>query len=229
MSPWRLETGEAHCWCVPLDVPPETSAACESRLSEEERARSARFRSERDRQRFVVAHAALRDLLGRYLETEAAGIAFTYNAFGKPALPGEYGAWLSFSLSHSGDLALIAVAPRAAVGVDVEWIRPQPDAADIARRFFSPVDGDALERVPSHLRAEAFLKRWTEKEAYLKARGEGLALLDGAPGDHIPGHGWSCFTLQPAPRYIGALVIEGRGWRLRQRTWPTLSLVPATA
>jgi len=94
------------CWCVRLDVapPPETYYAT---LSEDERNRSARFRFERDRQRFIVAHGALRDLLGRSLGTDPGRIRFVYNAFGKPELDPAFGERLKFNLSHSADLALM--------------------------------------------------------------------------------------------------------------------------
>ncbi len=109
------------CWCVRLDVapPPETYYAT---LSDDERNRSARFRFEPDRRRFVVAHGVLRDLLGRYLGTDPGQIRFVYNAFGKPELHPEFGSRLTFNLAHSGDLALIAIARDAWVGVDVECI-----------------------------------------------------------------------------------------------------------
>src|SRR5438105_11848106 len=95
------------CCCVRLDVAPERYYAT---LSDEERNRSARFRFEKGRRRFVVAHGALRELLGRCLGTDPAQVHFIYNAFGKPELHPEYGGRLKFNLSHSGDLALIAIA-----------------------------------------------------------------------------------------------------------------------
>src|SRR5206468_620712 len=93
----------------------------------------------------------------------------------------------------------------AAVGVDLERIGPQPDGPAIARSMFSAAEVDRLNDTPSHLYAQAFLSCWTKKEAYVKARGEGLAdatnNLDGTAG-------WSVYTLNPAPGYIGALVVE---------------------
>jgi 4'-phosphopantetheinyl transferase len=43
--------------------------------------------------------------------------------------------------------------------------------------------------------------------------------LDGTRTDVVLGRRWSLYTLQPAPSYIGALVVEGRGRRLRQWDW----------
>jgi 4'-phosphopantetheinyl transferase len=212
-GPFQLPRGTVHCWCVSLDVPPETVAGLYATLTSDERNRSARFRFARDRQRFVAARGALRDLLGRYLGTRAGRIRFAYNAFGKPALSSEFGSRLRFNLSHSADLALIAITTEAGIGVDLEYIRPQPDHVEIARCFFSAAEVDRLSRLPSHLYPQAFFSCWTKKEALVKARGEALAI----PLPSLP-RGWSVYTLQPAPGYIGALVVEGRAeYRIEQR------------
>jgi 4'-phosphopantetheinyl transferase len=218
-SSFQLASDEVHSWCAGLDVPPETSAGLYATLSPDERARSGRFRFERDRQRFIVAHGVLRDLLGRYLQTQPGRISYVYNAFGKPDLSPEFGSELRFNLSHSDDLALIAIGARADLGIDVEHIRPQPDYADIARHLFPAAEADQLNRLPRHLHAEAFLSCWTKKEAYLKACGRGLATLPDSFSVPVPVTRWSFYTLQPTPGYIGALAIEGSGWRLRQWQW----------
>lgn len=223
----QLPPHEVHVWRASLDVSAETRACLYATLTPDERARGTGFRFERDRQRFIVARGTLRALLGRYLQTEPGQIRFVHNAFGKPGLGPEFAVRLKFNLSHSASVALIAFA-TADVGVDLEYIRAHPDYADVARHFFSPAEIDNLRALPSHLHAEAFFSCWTKKEAYLKARGEGLALpLNGfsvpltadpaqAPVDV---HGWSLHTLRPAPGFAGALAIEGAGWRLREWQW----------
>ena len=217
---------EVHSWCVSLDVSPDTCAGFYATLASDERNRSARLRFERDRRRFVVAHGALRTLLGRYLRIPPGAVRFVYNPFGKPDLSPELGR-LKFSLSHSADLALIAIAADAEIGVDVELIREQSDWAELARCFFSPAEVDQLNRLPRPLHTQAFFSCWTKKEAYVKARGEGLALLDETPTDAVLSRRWSLYTIQPAPGYIGALVIAGRGWCLRQWHWQTSDAVRA--
>src|SRR5438477_5831299 len=235
---FQLASGEVHIWCASLDVPSETSARLYATLTPDERTRSARFRFERDQQRFIVARGVLRDLVGRYLQTQPSRIGFVYNAFGKPDLSPEFGNRLKFNLSHSAGLALIAIATASNVGVDLEYIRAQSDYADIARRFFSAAEVDYLSALPNHLYAEAFFNCWTKKEAYLKACGEGLATplhsfsvppttdpaqtpvdLHVASQGIVPARRWSLFTLRPAPGYAGALAIEGTDWRLRQWQW----------
>jgi 4'-phosphopantetheinyl transferase len=217
-----------HIWCASLDVPPDTSARLYATLTSDERIRSAGFRFERDRQRFIVAHGVLRDLLGRYLQSQPGRIHYVYNAFGKPSLSPEFGSRLTFNLSHSAGLALIAIAADSSVGIDLEYIRTQSDYAEVARRFFSAAEVDELNALPGDRYTEAFFSCWTKKEAYVKACGDGLALpLDGfsVPLTADPAHGpvdlcgWSLYTLRPAPGYAGALAIEGTGWRLRQWQW----------
>ena len=166
-SSFQLASDDVHSWCASLDVSPETSARLYATLTPDERTRSARFRFERDRQRFIVARGVLRDLLGRYLQTQPGHLRFAYNAFGKPDLSPEFGNRLNFNLSHSAGRALIAIATASNAGVDLEYIRAQSEYADIARRFFSTAEVDYLSALPSHLYAEAFFSCWTKKEAYL--------------------------------------------------------------
>jgi 4'-phosphopantetheinyl transferase len=233
----QLAPGDVHVWCAGLNVEPETSARLYATLTPAERNRSARFHFERDRQRFIIAHGVLRDLLARYLQSEPGEMSFVYNAFGKPDLGPEFGSRLTFSLSHSADLAVIAVATGSSVGVDVEYIRAGSDYAAIAQRFFAAAEIDYLTALPSHLFVDAFFSCWTKKEAWVKACGEGLAIplhsfsvpltpesdpsadVCVAANDILPAKRWSVYTLRPAPGYAGALAIEGSGWRLRQRQW----------
>jgi len=229
MDPFRLASHEVHSWWVTLDVPPETSAALDVTLSADERARSARLRFARDRRRFIAARGALRGLLGRYLGASPGRIRFVHNAFGKPELSPEFGSRLRFNLSHSADRALIGVTMEADIGVDLECIRPQADCVEIARTFFSATELDELNGLPSPVHTLAFLSGWTKKEAYVKARGAGLAIpltsfsvrLAADPAYtfvHLDRR-WSLYTLQPVPSYIAALAIEGTGWRLCQWHW----------
>jgi 4'-phosphopantetheinyl transferase len=209
----ELARDEVHCWCVRLDVSAGTCAALSATLSGDERIRGARMRSPQLQQRFIAAHAALRELLGRYLGAHPGQLRFVHNEFGKPALSGQFGGRLTFNLSHSADLALIGIAADAEIGVDLEQIRDEPDFTEIARWFFAAAEVEELNRLPSELRTRAFLSSWTRKEAYAKARGEGL----GAANEIAQPPGWSLYSLQPAPGYVGALVVEGSGWRVTQR------------
>src|SRR5262245_157370 len=234
----QLASDEVHCWCARLDVPPETSARLYATLGADEHDRSARFRFQRDRQHFIVSHGVLRDLLGRYLQIQPHRIRYDYGVFGKPELCPTFGGGIQFSLSHADGLALIAIAAGSKVGVDLEGIQSQVDYMAIARQFFSTSETEELSALPSRSYAEAFISCWTKKEACLKACGGGLAIplnrlavplqtdpaedpidVHVAAHDVIPETRCSVYTLRPAPCYVGALAIEGSGFRLAQRQW----------
>ncbi|HEY2158143.1 MAG TPA: hypothetical protein VGH33_21115, partial [Isosphaeraceae bacterium] len=138
--------GEVHVWRVALDRADDMLARLGSTLSDDERARGERFRSERDRARFLVSRAALRAILSRYAGRPAAALAFLAGPHGKPSLAGA-GA-IEFNLSHSGDLALVAVAAGVRVGVDVEQLREMDDRDAIVRRFFSAREQAELFALP---------------------------------------------------------------------------------
>jgi 4'-phosphopantetheinyl transferase len=216
MTAFQLASDEVHTWCAGLDIPPETSARLYATLTPGERQRSARFRRDGDRQRFIAARGVLRELLACYLQTDPGDVSFVYNAFGKPDLSPEFGGQLEFNLSHANSLALIAIATGSSVGVDLEYIRMQSDYPEIARRFFSAAEVDSLSGLQSDAYAVAFLNCWTKKEAYVKARGEGLTM---PLNDDDSATRWSRYTFQPAPGYAGAVAIEGSGWRLRHGQW----------
>ena len=224
----NLASTDVHAWCVRLDASPVATAGLYAVLSDEERNRSARLRFDRDRRRCIVAHGVLRKLLGQYAGAGPGDLRFVHNGFGKPELAAPFGRRLRFSLSHSADLALVAVALYAEVGADIERVRADVDGAEIARRFFSADEIDYLNRVPRSLQAEVFFGIWTRKEACLKARGEGFAA---SPTDFsvLQLHGtWSLLPLQPAPGYVGAVAVQGMDRKLTLHDWVEDGL-PATA
>jgi 4'-phosphopantetheinyl transferase len=197
-------------------------------LSIDELDRAGRFHFERDRYRFSVARGALRAILGRYLNIGPRAIAFDYGPQGKPSLamatPG-----LRFNVSHSKDLALIAISYGRELGVDVEFVRYLAQGARMSERFFSPREVETLRSLPEHLQERAFFACWTRKEAYIKARGGGLSIplsavevsvdprepsaLLGVQDDPGGPLSWGMKELLPADGYIAALVAQGKDWR----------------
>jgi len=142
-------------------------------LDAEEQARAQRFRFPEHRRRFIVAHAAVRCILARHLDIGPAAIGFSRNAHGKPFLTGADVP--VFSMSHSHEMALCAVAVDGELGVDIEHCRSlQHD--DLARRFFAADEVAALAALPADRRADGFFACWSRKEAYIKAKGLGLSL-----------------------------------------------------
>lgn len=173
--PDDLNLGARHVdiWRLSLDLPPDSVRAMKSTLSAEEAQRADRFRFEKDRSRFIVSHACLREILARYLGSDPARLAFSINEYGKPSLTHSR---LEFNLSHSGNLALIAVTWNRKVGVDVERIREGISSLVIARQYLSKAEMAELQSLPPEQRVNAFFICWTRKEAYIKAQGLGLSL-----------------------------------------------------
>jgi 4'-phosphopantetheinyl transferase len=176
----RLAAGDVDVWSVQLECSPAYVAVLLHTLSDEECDRAERFHFERDQRPFICARGTLRRLLAEYLDAEARDLTFSYGPNGKPALSGRFERALTFNVSHSKELALVAIGRNVEMGVDVEAVRSIDDADDIASRFFSPRETAQLRALPFPVRTQAFFACWTRKEAYLKALGSGLAKpLDG--------------------------------------------------
>jgi len=171
-------------------------------LSEAETARMARFRYPGDRRRYLVAHGALREILAEFTGSgNPSELRFREGAHGKPFLvPMSNQGVVQFSLSHSGELAMVAVSASREVGVDVEKIRPNIDVMAIAHRYFAPEEAARLGALSDADRTAAFFTLWTRKEAYSKARGMALApALREIPEDH---GGWYAESID-MDRYAG--------------------------
>ena len=227
-----LAVDDVHVWQASLCVPESTLARLYSTLSPDEQERAARYHFLRDRQRFIAARGWLRSILSMYLSAAAGALHFRYGLHGKPELDvaGESApGGLQFNMAHCDDVALCAVSRGRKVGVDVEHIRPGFADAALAESFFAPREVAALRSLPALDRERAFFACWTRKEAYLKARGEGLMMpldefeVSFAPGDtpavqrttagppdSAP---WSLRELDLGPGYVAALAVEGQGWR----------------
>jgi 4'-phosphopantetheinyl transferase len=244
IQPWAdaperpvIEPAEVHVWLARLDQPEAELRALSSLLSEDELERAGRFRFPRDREHFVAARGALREILSRYTGTRPRLLGFDYDRYGKPSLRGEAGAFgLHFNVSHSGGVALYALARGRAVGVDVELVREEFAGFDIAERFFAEREVAALRALQPGERARAFFDCWTRKEAFVKARGEGLShpldrfAVSLAPGeaaalvwtgeDPREAERWSLSALPVGDSYRAALAVEGEATPLRLWRWP---------
>ncbi len=240
-APERLSLGggAVHVWRASLDENPSQVALFKDTLDDDERSRADRFYFSRDRVRFIVARGVLRALLSRYLNRSPESLSFSYSTQGKPALASESGAdAIRFNLSHSHGTALYAVTRGRELGVDLELIRCDSETEQIAERFFSHSEIVALRALPLAVRKYAFFLCWTRKEAYIKARGEGLSMpLDQFDVSLIPGepaallstkpdsdeaHRWCLHNLTPSPGYAAALATKGRDWTLSCWQWPAI-------
>lgn len=206
-----------------LEPHPDRLSDALALLSRDERHRAGAFRRQRDHDRFVLARALLRRLLGTRLGVDPGLLRFRYGPAGKPVLD-----WpesdLQFNLSHAGDGVLIGCCPDREVGVDLEAIVPARVSLAAARRVLTHRVVARLEAVGEAERAALFFRAWTRMEARLKATGAGL----GSPGR---GGTW-IRSLSPAPGYVAAVAVGARrpaAWSpALSSAWQLVEMPPAT-
>ena len=222
---WFLGATDVHIWAAHLDLPRETLARLAAILSREEQGRAARFRFETHRDRFIAARGVLRSLLAKYLERAPHELQFEYGPKGKPTLAIRFAeSGLFFNLTHSENLALVAVTRLGPIGVDVEQIRSVPDTEELVARFFSARENALFQTLPANQKNIAFFNLWTRKEAWLKATGEGIGhLLNRVEVTFLPGEpaqllflpaqsglfsNWALQELKPAKGFIAAVALS---------------------
>lgn len=238
-----LSPRELHLWWADTSRPSEPIDVLKQCLAPDERQRAERFVRETDRHRFVVSHAAVRMILGQYLGIPPDRVELTIRPGGKPQLaPSGEVPSLYYSLSHSGDRALIGVTRDKEVGVDVEHIRPLIDADNIVRRYFSAGEQTIWRSLSADEQLAAFFRCWTRKEAYLKAQGIGLSAgLDQFEVSLAPGEPacllrindstrsitrWRMYEISADMDYMAACVVDGEINRISIYDWPLLAVTP---
>jgi 4'-phosphopantetheinyl transferase len=217
-----LQLPEIHLWEFSLAAAESVQTSLRAWLSEDERARAARFRFAADTRRFQVARGSLRSILGAYSGCPARDLKFSYSPHGKPRLADER-ARIRFNVSHSGEQGLLAVVLGREVGVDIEAMRDNVEFDQLAERFFSEQERESLRALPPEMKLRGFYRGWTCKEAFLKAQGVGLSrslssfdveiagparLLATRP-DAAEARLWSLFEHQAAAGYAAAIAVEG--------------------
>jgi 4'-phosphopantetheinyl transferase len=233
MKPWqsvagevRLPPHEVHIWSAGLHVEGAALCACWDLLSPEEARRASSYRFAKDRREFVITRAVLRQILAHYTGESSADLCFDSSSSGKPVLRGREG--LHFSVSHSADLALLAVA-RNPVGIDLEHTHSGTLWQTAVGHYLSPREQSYVQALPVAARTAALYRCWTRKEAVLKALGTGL-LYPPQQVRVLPESKRSCVLgllgrrwvvrQVPAPRgYTAAVAIEGPGRRIQSRRW----------
>jgi 4'-phosphopantetheinyl transferase len=235
-SSLSLEPSELHLWRIGLRQAEWIRDSCRQVLDADEAERAARFHFLADRDRFLIAHGAIRHILAAYLNIAPKAVRFTYGRQGKPELASE-DLDLRFNLSHSSDLAIAAFVRGTCVGVDIEWVRTNVSCMEIAERYFSAEEIARLENVPTDQQREAFFDIWTRKEAYVKACGGGLSVplnsfampfgsveqpvpfqTTGAKSDEITSG--TMYVLAPLPGYKAAAIVESQqAFRVRYWEW----------
>jgi len=172
-----LTENEVHIWVAHLTVSPPRIKQYYPLLSTEEKERSERFVHFIHRKRFIASHGFMRTALATYLNADANTLKFKQGEKGKPFLvtdnPKDQ---LHFNLSHSNNLALLAICKNKPVGIDIEFMERKNEWQKIARRFFTDEEQKALFLLADDQQQPAFFNIWTRKEAHMKVTGEGLHL-----------------------------------------------------
>ncbi|NJO80136.1 MAG: 4'-phosphopantetheinyl transferase superfamily protein [Cyanobacteria bacterium RM1_2_2] len=225
-----LPMDEVQIWRANLQANPDAIETYCWLLSPDEQERANRFHFQKDRNRYVMARGILRVILSRYLHRLPQDLQFRYSPTGKPSLAHPSDSPLCFNLSHSGQLALYAVAWHREVGIDVEHIRLERDCEHIAERFFAASEQADLNQLSPKLRHQGFFNGWTRKEAFLKATGQGLTIpLDQIVVSLLPKEPaqilhtvwnpaevtrWSIQALEVGNEYAAAVVAAGQDWQI---------------
>jgi 4'-phosphopantetheinyl transferase len=206
-----------------LDVASEAVDGLYGLLSDAERRRASQMVFGRDRRRFIVARARLRQLLGTRLGVRPETVELAYGPNGKPALARDFAdSDLRFNVSHRDDVAAYVFTEGREIGIDIEAVRVMRDADVLADRFFAAGEREAYRALDPADRPLGFFNCWTRKEAFIKALGDGLghpldrfdvSLTPGEParilrvgrtsGDAC---GWRMMSFSPAPGFVGAVV-----------------------
>ena len=205
-------------------------------LSSDEEERAGRFIFTLDRNNFVVTRGILRDILAQYLDCQPGEIHFKFEPQGKPVVSLPDGSTqLEFNLAHSSGLLALAVSGGRKVGVDIERVRPLSDLEGIASHAFSSYEQKELSKLTGEEKYRGFFRCWTRKEAYLKARGDGLlvpldtfdmSLAANNPIRMLSNRFdpdevslWSFYTFKPEKGFIGALAMQGQEVVPNFRRW----------
>ncbi len=219
-----LQGNDVHLWRADLNWLASSLEVGSMLLSEDEISRANRFLQVKHRNHFIAGRAILRSILSQYLQCHPKALKFATTKLGKPYLLNNH-ADLQFNLSHSAGKALYAVALDVVVGVDIESLGREVDHAELAKRYFAPLEFAALKKLPPAKQVRRFFELWTCKEAYLKAEGVGLSEhlssviidpdvtpshLQSVNGDSMASASWLLRTISSGSGYVAALALPRR-------------------
>ncbi len=220
----ELKPNTVQVWHIPLAHDRPSISALYKQLDQEEKARADKFHHANSKQRYIAAHYAVRSILADHLQVAPANLKLTTTGFNKPVLkPGEYSSDIRFNLTHCAKLALLAITLDHEVGIDLEHMSIHRKIAPLTRRYFSDTTVAAIEKLSGTNQKAAFLRAWTQFEAFKKAQGTGLrggddklefALEDFAADQFRPlllnskPDNWVVANLAAGPEWIAALVLD---------------------
>jgi 4'-phosphopantetheinyl transferase len=223
--PQEITADQIHVWAWLLDSSSGFGDHGKSQIGLLDAAELERFHRLRfgcDRARFGITHANVRRILGAYLGREPERLLFRANRFGKPELVTEAQTRpLYFNLTHSRNIALLALSMDTELGIDIEYLRPiEPE---VAESNFSPTELAALSSLEGEAWLKGFYHCWTRKEAILKAEGVGLTIpLDSFDVSLIPGLPAKLLGLRPPAAFR-------HPWRLHNLTTPSETVAALAA
>lgn len=228
----KLPLNAVHLWFAFADEIKDDTLfqAYHAMMNAEEQARGRRYRFERHRRQFALTRALVRTTLSRYSDMAPHEWAFVQNQYGRPAIEASQNyLGLKFNLAHTNGLVVCAVIRGASdddrmVGVDVENTQRRGATVEIAKRYFSDREVADLGKAPEKKQRLRFFEYWTLKEAYIKARGMGLAIPLKQFSFHIASKVplgitftpelqddprlWRFWLLRPSPRHRAALAVR---------------------
>jgi len=230
----ELQNHEVHLWLVSYRELYLQSADMAEIISGVEKRRSERYRFLKDQQNYIFRHGVLRILIARYMSIEPGDVRFRVGDYGKPHLDGmnkEHS--FEFNISHSGDMLLLGFARGHRIGVDIEFNKPIEDMDAIIKTNFSHNEKLEFDSLPADKRLEAFYRGWTQKEAFVKALGDGLSrdldqfdvsMTPGEPAalkrtawDGVEATRWTLETIQTVSGYSASVAMEGTGLKFIRR------------
>jgi 4'-phosphopantetheinyl transferase len=227
----RVKEQSADVWSFALEAHPTVLGRFHTWLSDEERARSARFIHRDDQIRYTLAHGGLRAVLAHYLGLEPAVLRFRAGPTGKPALLDrqECPHGLRFNLSHSHGRMMLTVSDGQEVGIDLEQMRDEVEALKLAERFYAAGEYEQVLNRSGADQVTQFYRYWVAKEAVLKGQGVGLQSLQQCeilpesmarstvrlPADSRMQSGWTVRWLNCGAGWQGAVAAHGDDWSVR--------------
>lgn len=231
-----ISNREVHIWRTFIDIDSPIIKTYLPVLSIDELEKANRFYFPNDRNRFITVRSVLRRIIGNYTGKHPRELKFDFNQYGKPFLSQNSSkSTIKFNISHSHEVALIAVTQDFDIGVDVEYMHTNFDFEGIVEKFFSVNEKNVWRSLPSYHKVEAFFNCWTRKEAFIKAKGKGLslplnefdvsfkpgepALLLNTAWDRKEVGDWSVEEIKPANGYVGALAVKGSNLDMKFWEW----------
>lgn len=217
---------KVHVWKANLNISKKQLQKYKNVLSAAERLKFESYRFNKDKNKHIASRGILRHILSIYLDDDPKNIVFTYNQYGKPFLKYNYNTKpLFFSTSHSGNIALYAIARNQEVGIDLQQFNRNIDCDLVGSKCYSDLEIKIKNSLPKKQKEHFFYTCWVRKEAFIKAKGTGLSeplnefsvLVDKKyPTRRISKifrmneiNFWTIIDLFPEDKYYAAIAIEG--------------------